>query len=458
MHQNPHFKRCTADISHFFPQYACCIAKKRLILHRKKKLETMLTTIRQQHQECERLQSLPYVSRQSRYDVALLLQNPQIKLITGPRRAGKSIFALMMLKGKRFAYLNFDDPKLLSKWDEDLVISALDSEYPSYEFLLLDEVQNLEGWDLWVSKLYRRGINLVITGSNAKMLSSEMATVLTGRYVEIEMLPFGLSETLLYNSIDALSPRADQEARTRVIYEEYLRLGGYPETLQARQMTASYLQTLFTSIITKDVAQRHKVRKVTELFNLANYLLSNFCNPFTTLSLAEDLGMGSENTVKKFCGYLHEPYLFYYLPRYNNKLKAMMKAPKKVYVVDNGFVLGAGFNLSENLGRLLENAVFVELRRRGYDEEKTLFYYRSRNDKEVDFVTRRGPHVDQLIQVSYNVSRGNTLKRELSSLVECAEELRCDNLLLITFDTEDEIEYKGRTIQLLPFKKWQCGV
>ncbi len=417
----------------------------------------MLTTIQQQRQECERLGSLPYIGRQTRYDIPLLLQNPQIKLITGPRRAGKSIFALMMLRGQKFAYLNFDDPKLLSLWDEDLVMSALDSVYPSYQFLLLDEVQNLEGWDLWVAKLYRRGINLIITGSNAKMLSSDMATVLTGRYVEIEMLPFSLSETLDFSGIDALNILPGQEAGARIVYEEYLHLGGYPETLQARQMTASYLQTLFTAIITRDVAQRHKIRKVTELFNLANYLLSNFCNPFTTLSLSEDLGVGSENTVKKFCGYLHEPYLFYYLPRYNNKLKVMQKAPRKAYVVDNGFVSGAGFNVSENLGRLLENEVFLELRRRGYDEEKSLFYYRSRNDKEVDFVTRRGPQVEQLIQVCYDISSERTLKRELSALVECAGELHCDNLLLVTFDREDMIKYKDYDIRVLPFDKWQAG-
>ena len=418
----------------------------------------MLTTIQQQQRECERLQSLPYVNRQSRYDIPLLLQSPQIKLITGPRRAGKSIFALMMLKGQRFAYLNFDDTKLLSLWDEDVVMSALNSVYPSYQYLLLDEVQNLDGWDLWVAKLYRRGINLIITGSNAKMLSSEMATSLTGRYVEIEMLPFGLSEAYRYSEIEATAIREEEKARARIIYEEYLRLGGYPETFQARQMTGSYLQTLFTAIITKDVAQRHKIRKVTELFNLADYLLSNFCNPFTTLSLCEDLGMGSENTVKKFCGYLHEPYLFYYLPRYDNKLKVMMKAPRKVYVVDNGFVLGAGFNLSDNLGRLLENEVFMELRRRGYDEEKSLFYYRSRNDKEVDFVTRRGAHVEQLIQVSYDISNERTLNRELSALAECAGELHCDSLLIITFDQDNVIQYKGYTIQVVPFNNWQVSI
>ena len=119
----------------------------------------------------------------------------------------------MMLRDHSFAYLNFDDPKLLSLWNEDLVMSALDIVYPSYQYLLLDEVQNLEGWDLWVAKLYRRGVNLIITGSNAKMLSSEMATVLTGRYVEIEMLPFGLSETLSYSGITAQDIQPDQEPR-----------------------------------------------------------------------------------------------------------------------------------------------------------------------------------------------------------------------------------------------------
>lgn len=414
----------------------------------------MLTTIQQQRQECERLQALPYINRETRYDIPLLLQNKQIKLITGPRRAGKSIFALMMLRGQRFAYLNFDDSKLLTLWNEDVVMSALESVYPGYQFLMLDEVQNLDGWDLWVAKLYRRGINLIITGSNAKMLSSEMATVLTGRYVEIEMLPFGLSEVYSYSGIDASRLSTEHAPHTRIVYEEYLRLGGYPETLQARPMTTSYLQTLFTAIITKDVAQRYRIRKVTELFNLANYLLSNFCNPFTTLSLCEDLGMNSENTVKKFCGYLHDPYLFYYLPRYNNKLKIMQKSPRKVYVVDNGFVLGAGFNLSENRGRLLENEVFIELRRRGYDEEKTLFYYRSRNDKEVDFVTRIGSQVQQLIQVSYDISNSRTLKREVSALIECAEELHCENMLILTFDTETTIEHDGHVIEVMPFSRF----
>lgn len=404
----------------------------------------MKTTILNQRAERDELLSRPYQQRHTKYDADELLESPLIKLITGPRRVGKSVFALLMLQGKNFAYLNFDDNQLLEKWDEDLAMSALDDVYPNYDFMLLDEIQNLPDWDLWVSKLYRRGKNLTITGSNAKMLSSEMATILTGRYLQIEMLPFSLEETMSWKNI---SPdREEQAAQAIVLADDYMRNGGYPETIPARSITKSYLSTLFDSILLKDVAQRHKVRNTTDLYNLATYLLSNFCNPISANELAGELGLSSVATTKKFCDYLNEPYLFFYLPRFNNKLKLMNKAPKKVYVVDNGFVQSTAFNLSENLGRLLENQVFVELLRRGYIPGQTLFYYRTRNDKEIDFVTRKGAKVEQLIQVCYEMTSEKTRKRELDALVEAAEELSCDNLLVITNSQEEKIEWKGTAI------------
>lgn len=404
----------------------------------------MKTTILNQRAERDELLARPYQQRHTKYDADELLQNPLIKLITGPRRVGKSVFALLMLQGKNFAYLNFDDNQLLEKWDEDLAMSALDDVYPDYDFMLLDEIQNLPDWDLWVSKLYRRGKNLIITGSNAKMLSSEMATVLTGRYLQIEMLPFSLEETMSWKNI---SPdREEQEAQAIMLADDYMRNGGYPETIPARSITKSYLSTLFDSILLKDVAQRHKVRNTNDLYNLATYLLSNFCNPISANELAGELGMSSVATTKKFCDYLNEPYLFFYLPRFNNKLKLMNKAPKKVYVVDNGFVQSTAFNLSENLGRLLENQVFVELLRRGYIPGQTLFYYRTRNDKEIDFVTRKGAKVEQLIQVCYDMTSEKTRKRELDALAEAAEELHCNNLLVITNSQEEKIKWKQTII------------
>ena len=412
----------------------------------------MKTTILNQRAERDELLSRPYQQRHTKYDADELLRNPLIKLITGPRRVGKSVFALLMLQGKNFAYLNFDDNQLLEKWDEDLAMSALDDVYPDYDFMLLDEIQNLPDWDLWVSKLYRRGKNLIITGSNANMLSSEMVTVLTGRYLQIEMLPFSLDETMRWKNI---SPdREGQAAQAVVLADDYMRNGGYPETIPARGITKNYLSTLFDSILLKDVAQRHNVRNTTDLYNLATYLLSNFCNPISANELAGELGLSSVATTKKFCDYLNEPYLFFYLPRFNNKLKLMNKAPKKVYVVDNGFVQSTAFNLSENLGRLLENQVFVELLRRGYIPGQTLFYYRTRNDKEIDFVTRKGTKVEQLIQVCYDMTSEKTRKRELDALVEAAEELHCDNLLVITNSQEEQIEWKQTTILVKTMQKF----
>ena len=412
----------------------------------------MKTTILNQRAERDELLSRPYQQRHTRYGTDELLQNPLIKLITGPRRVGKSVFALLMLQGKNFAYLNFDDNQLLENWDEDLAMSALDDVYPDYDFMLLDEIQNLQDWDLWVSKLYRRGKNLIITGSNANMLSSEMATVLTGRYLQIEMLPFSLDETMRWKNITP--DREEQAPQAIMLADDYMRNGGYPETIQARSITKSYLSTLFDSILLKDVAKRHNIRNTTDLYNLATYLLSNFCNPISANELAVELGLSSVTTTKKFCDYLKEPYLFFYLPRFNNKLKLMNKAPKKVYIVDNGYVQSTAFNLSENLGRLLENQVFVELMRRGYIPGQTLFYYRTRNDREIDFVTRKGAKVERLIQVCYDMTSEKTRKRELDALVETAGELRCDNLLVVTGSQEENIEWKDKEIRVIPVNKF----
>ena len=330
--------------------------------------------------------------------------------------------------------------------------------YAGYEYLLLDEVQNLKDWDVWVSKLYRRGKNLVITGSNAKMFSSEMATVLTGRYLQVEMLPFSLSETMEWKGVSTGGDENARQTEMTVIADDYLRNGGYPETIDMRSITRSYLSTLFDSIIWKDVAKRHNIRNITDLNNLALYLLSNFCNPLSANDIAREISMMSVTTTRKFMDYLHEPYLFYYLPRFNNKLKLMKKAASKVYVIDNGFVAAKAFNLSENLGRLLENEVFVELLRMGYKVETTLFYYRSRNDREVDFVTRQGTRIERLIQVCYDMSSPKTEKREVDSLIECAGELKCNNLMVITNNDEREILKDGYNIKVVPFVKFVMGV
>ena len=400
------------------------------------------------------MMSRPYLMRRSNQDTDLLLSSSLIKLITGPRRVGKSTQALLMLRDKNFAYLNFDNYSLLDAWDANLVMRMLDDVYPGYEYILLDEVQNLDGWDLWVSELYRLGKNLVITGSNARMLSSEMATVLTGKYLQLEMLPFSLEEFFDWNKLDLHCLNPEDKTNSLVLADDYLRNGGYPEVVASRQLTRSYLDTLFDSIVWKDVAKRHNVRNVTDLNNLAMYLVSNFCNPVSANDLTTELGFSSVNTTRKYMDYLHEPYLFYYLSRYNNKLKLMKKAPRKVYVVDNGFVTSKAFSLSDNLGRLLENQVFIELVRRGYDVERTMFYYRSRNDKEVDFVLLKEAHIECLVQVCYDMSNPKTEKREVDSIVECAGELKCSNLVIVTNNDKRTIEKDGYKIDVVPITEF----
>ena len=414
----------------------------------------MRNIILHQREERDRLLSLPYINRQITYPVDVLLQSSMIKLITGPRRVGKSVFALLALKNTNFAYLNFDDNQLLANWNEDIAMQTLHDVYLDFQYLLLDEVQNLPNWDLWVTTLYRRGYNLIITGSNARMLSQEMATVLTGRYIPIAMYPFSLPETLQWYDIDPINITLESSAKVISIQDDYLRLGGYPEIIKTRALAQSYLSTLYDSILLKDVAKRHKLRNTEGLYNLAGYLLANFCNLITANDITNEFGLKSVTTTQKFLNYLHEPYLFFYLQRFNNKLKAMKKAARKVYVVDNGFVSTTAFNISENLGRLLENQVFVELIRQGYDTENTLFYYRSRNDKEVDFVTRKGVKVEKLIQVCYDLTSEKTRRREIGALIEVAGELKCQTLQIISYQHKETIEEKGFTIQVIPFMEW----
>lgn len=407
-----------------------------------------------QRKERDGLLEKAYLFRDYQAEAETFIASPLIKLITGPRRAGKSVLTLLLLKGKNFAYLNFDDEQLLEKFNEDAVMQALAEVYPNFDYLLLDEIQNLEHWDLWVTKLYRRGINLLITGSNARLLSSEMGTVLTGRYLEIEVLPFSLTECFRYKQQSWTAELPGDRARLMLQVEDYMHYGGYPEIINSREITESYLSSLFDSIVLKDIAKRYKIRKTTELYQLATYLVSMFCNEFTYTSLKEDLNFSSKSTLQKFCDYLQQTYLFFYLPRFNNKLKLMQKAPQKVYVVDNGFLASSAFQTSENKGRLLENLVFLELLRRKNKVGDNIFYYRSRNNRETDFVVRERFQVKQLIQVCYDMSGKKTEKRETDGIIECAGELKCDDLLIITWDQEGIMEKDGKTIHVIPYYKW----
>lgn len=386
---------------------------------------SMKNIVLQQKEELRYLTSQQYQLRKPIEDPTPFINSVVMKLITGPRRAGKSTYALQLLQGKNFGNLNFDDKALLDRFDEDAVTQALAEVYPGYTHLLLDEVQNLDGWNLWVDRLKRRGTNLVITGSNAKMLSGEMATVLTGRYIELLMLPFSVKESLEFRNVKIVPDLPASKAELMLEIEAYMKYGGLPE-----------------------------INRTQDLYSLADYLISNYCNPLSYNNISEMLGIGSVTTVKKFCDFLSEPYLFFFLPRFSSKLRQMKKAPRKVYVVDNGFILARSFELSSNTGRQLENTVFAELLRKGCRPGDSLFYYRTRNDREIDFAVRSGNQVRQLIQVCLDMSSAKTSERELKALTEASGELNCDCLKVITWDTDDTIYYNGKTIEIIPATRW----
>lgn len=404
----------------------------------------MENLVQRQKLERDMLLAKDYAPRLFEDKMENYIDTSPIKLITGPRRAGKSVFALRMLKGRNFAYLNFDDKNLTDAFDEEQIEKALKKVYPGFKYIVLDEVQNLPEWNDWVGKLYRRSYNLIITGSNANLLSKEMESKLTGRFISKEVLPFSLKEYCSLRHTDSSVLEKSQD---------YLIFGGYPEVINNQPIAANYLSALFDSILSKDIIRRYKVRNSEDLYSLAEMLLGNYSSEVTFQGIADSIGMSSENTVKKYISYLQTAYLVYLLPRFNFKLKTMRKAPKKVYAVDNGFIMAKAYESSPNLGRRLENLIFMELVRRGFTPGKSLFYYHTRNDdREIDFVCREGTQVRELIQVCYEINTLSTLERETSALEKASNELNCNKLTILVWNRPEMKMPDGFNIKT--FEEW----
>ncbi len=418
----------------------------------------MIENIILQHKvEKDRLLSEKYISREKLSRAKEYLDHDLIKVITGPRRAGKSVFSVLLLKNKNFAYVNFDDDNLLKINNSDEIIKGISQVYPENKFILFDEIQNLEKWEIFVNKLQRRGHNLIITGSNARLLSRELATVLTGRYISIEILPFSFKEFLLAKDFkleEEYLKLPQMQGKILNILHEYITKGGFPEIVVKEIDPRLYLETLFDAILFKDVVKRHNVRFSQKIYELALYLITNFCCQFSFTKVKNILEFRSTNTVQNYLKYLEEAFLFFSLNRFSLKIKEQLKASKKIYLVDNGLILAKSFQFSRNIGRLMENLVFTELLRKGYKINQNLFYYRTRNGREIDFLLKKGNTIQRLIQVCFDIEELNVKKRELKALSEANEELDCDDLLVISWDYEKEETLKGRKIKFVPLWKW----
>lgn len=412
-------------------------------------------TVLQHKLEKERLVSKKYLLREKLGFAQKFLDTDLIKVITGPRRAGKSIFSILLLKSKEFAYLNFDDENLLKIKNYDEIIKTIFEVYPKIEAILFDEIQNLENWETFVNKLQRRGYNLILTGSNAKLLSQELGTALTGRYIPVEILPFSFKEFLKAREFKKENLDIPEiKGKILNLLDEYLQNGGFPETVVKNLEAKTYLETLFDALLLKDVVKRYNVRFSQKIYDLASYLIANFASEYSFTRLKNVLEFRSTNTVQNYLKYLEEAYLVFSLNRFSFKAKAQIKAPKKIYLVDNGFILAKSFQFSANIGKLMENLVLVELLRRGNKLNMGVFYYKTKAGREIDFLLKEGIKIKELIQTCYEADKEETKNREVKALIEASFEVGCDNLLIITRDLETEEKIKGKKVKFIPLWKW----
>jgi len=379
--------------------------------------------------------------------------NSLIKVIIGPRRAGKSFFAIHVLnKLGSFGYVNFDDERLVDIKDYDEIVNTVDSVFKKPKYLLLDEIQNLEKWELFVNRLQRQGYNLVITGSNSKLLSKELASHLTGRHLAINIFPFSFKEFLKLEDKELTK----NEIKTKLF--SYLMNGGYPEPLVKKIEYMEYLSTLFSSVIYKDIIKRFRIRSVQAIEDLAIYLISNIAKEFSYNTLSKVTECRSVNTIEKYLGYLEEAFIFFRVNRFSFKVKEQMSFNKKIYCIDNGFISAKAFKLSPDVGRLYENAVAIELKKLEMNGDANVFYWKNVQQEEVDFVVKQGTKIKQLIQVCYDLSNIKVKDRETRALLKASKELKCKNLLVITEDYEAQrnISWFGikRMVKFVPLWKW----
>lgn len=416
-------------------------------------------TVSKQKQDKERLLSLPYIERTKEKDTRKWLSSDLIKVILGPRRAGKSVFALMLLKDQSFAYFNFDDESIPGeeKIDLDELMTELKLAYGDTKYILFDEIQNLPNWELFVNRLHRAGYNLVLTGSNASLLSKELATHLTGRHIPIEILPFNFSEILKAKQYEVTPDKLslpDEKAKLLEYMTQYMTSGGYPEVVTKGVDPRGYLDVLFDAVLFKDVVKRHKVRFSEQIASLGSYLINNVSGQYGTKKLANILEFKSQVTLEKYLGYLTEAYLIFPLIRHSTKAGMRLRSAKKTYVVDNGFVTAKAVQHSPNTGKLMENLVFTELVKKGNQPGRELFYYKTRNDREIDFVLKKGYQVIEMIQVCYDMTDPEVEQREVKALVEAGKELNVSTLTVLTWNEKRTVEKDNMTIQFRPLWEW----
>lgn len=387
-----------------------------------------------------------------------LLGSRLIKVIIGPRRAGKSVLGSQLLSGENFAYVNFDDERLLHLEAKDLnsILQAILELFNRPDFIFLDEIQNVDGWELFVNRLHRSGYNILVTGSNAKLLSTEMATHLTGRCIVLQLYPFSFREYLRFNRFGYNKKHFSTAdiAAIRKHLENYVTSGSFPEVVQGED-PRKYLLSLYSTVLTKDVVLRYNIRHKKTLREISGYITSNPGRKFTFNRIMNAFGLKSVHTAKNYFEYINESFLVFAISRFSAKSRERISAPRKVYSIDTGLANVLSGSLLDDMGHIYENAVAIELLRRKADnEDEDVYYWESPDNYQVDFVTKKGRKINSLIQVCYRMDDFNTKRREIRSLFAAEKKLRCKEMLIITSTDEgEEIMGKSR-IKIVPLWRW----
>lgn len=367
-----------------------------------------------------------------------LVPLPHAVIISGVRRCGKSTLMRQILK-KHYTddiyFVDFEDERFVKFTSDDFntLYEVLIELYGLKHAFFFDEIQNIDNWELFIRRIHREKNKVFITGSNASLLSSELSTRLTGRHIVVELLPFSFREYLRYHQVaynDKSFFITQEKALLKRHFNEFLEHGGMPEYLEHKNPLV--LQNVYENILYKDVIARYEIKEIKAIRELALDLLSNMGTPISYTKIKNNLHLGSVNTVKNYIHYLENAYLIFTLDRFSFSVSQQTQLQKKTYAIDTGLTKQIAFHFSKKQGRYLENIVYLELRRR----YKDIFYYKTEDDLEVDFLVREGSKIVLLIQVTESLNDPKTREREYKALTKAMKELHAEKGLILTQEEE----------------------
>jgi len=395
-----------------------------------------------------------------------LTSTGQIIVVTGVRRSGKTTILVQFIhhlieneevKASQTLYANLEDPRLPTQDGVGLLDRIMTAHQAFVDpgglrYLILDEVQRLSGWERWVriQQELHPDLVIIVSGSSAHLLSKELATLLTGRHLDLEVFPLDFSEYLRFHGIDPDDPLADS-GRVRSLSAEYISQSTFPAVVLTPEpdLKERMVQQIYRDVINHDVARRYEVRDIEKLEAVATTFIASVPGPVTLNGTRRALGgRVSLDSIERFARYLEEPYLLFFVSTHSFSAGERKRSPRKVYAVDNGLLMATSHRFSSDRGKLLENAVFLDLRRAGCE------MYRLMDKKEVDFLIWKGTAPHALVNVCSDVSDADTKKREVDSLRIAMRRFDLDRGLVVTLSHSETMPVPEGVIEFLPYRRW----